>query len=124
MTESTTDKRSLEDRIKDSLVEGLMMAGLFLFPVVFLILAAQSIFYLKDGVWLKWVLFLLISSVLPLPFLQWLSSPQDWIGLHKIVAWILLENPLWADALALAFICILTGGRKRYYAEGGKNPKY
>jgi hypothetical protein len=109
VTESTTDKRSLEDRIKGKLAEGVTVAGFFLLPVTFLILAAQFIFYLKDGVWPKWVLLFLISSALPIPFLDWLIFPQDWHGLHKIVAWILMEAPLWADALALAFICIFLG---------------
>jgi hypothetical protein len=105
MSESTDSKRQLAEMIKEKLFEGVFLTVLGLFFAPFLILAAQLLFYLKDGVWPNWVLFDVIYSALPAPFIQWLTSPQDWYGLHKIVAWILLESPIALDMLGLSLIC-------------------
>ena len=107
MPESTDDRRSITELIKEKLFEGAFLTVLGLFFAPFLILAAQLLFYLKDGVWPNWVLVDVIYSALPAAFIQWLTSPQDWYGLHKIVAWILLESPIALDMLGLSSICII-----------------
>jgi hypothetical protein len=89
--------------------EGILIAGFFLLPVSFLILVAQFIWYLKDGVWPYWVLAILVILGGPSPFLRWIEFPQDWHGLHTIVMWILFAVPLWVDVLALAGICMFVG---------------
>ena len=104
MAESTDDKRPLAGLILKKLAEGTMGVGFLLLSATVLIFAAQVFFYLKSGVVPKWALFGLISSALPIPFIQWLAYPLDWRGLHKIVAWIVLESPLALDALVLALV--------------------
>lgn len=105
MPESTDDRRPIAELIKEKFTEGALLAIIGLFFAPFLILAAQFIFYLKDGTWPNWVLFDVVYSGLPAPFIQWLISPQDWYGLHKIIAWILLESPIALDAVMLLAIC-------------------
>lgn len=107
MPESTDDRHPIAELIREKLFEGVFLAALGLYSAPFLIIAAQLLFYLKDGVWPNWVLFDVIYPALPAPFIQWLTSPQDWYGLHKIVAWILLESPIALDMLGLSFICIV-----------------
>lgn len=111
MAESPNGRRPLADLIRVKLGEGVMGAGFLFFSATLLILGVQVFFYLKSGAWPKWVLFELINSALPIPFIEWLAYPQDWHGLHKIVAWILLEGPLVLDIMALSFICIFGGGK-------------
>lgn len=103
-----SNRLPLADLIRHKLAEGVMLVGFFLLFVTVLFLAAQFFWYLKEGAWPNWVLFGFISSALPLPFLQWLTSPQDWHGLHTVIAWILLEAPLWVDTLAIALICVFS----------------
>ena len=105
MPESTDDRRPIAELIKEKIFEGVFLAVLGLYFAPFLILAAQILFYLKDGIWPNWVLFDAIYPALSAPFIQWLTSPQDWYGLHKIVAWILLESSIALDILGLSLIC-------------------
>jgi hypothetical protein len=105
MAESSHDRRPIAELLLEKLTEGVFLTLLGLFFAPFLILAAQFILYLKDGVWPNWVLFDVIYPALPAPFIQWLTSPQNWYGLHKIVAWLLLESPIALDMLGLSFIC-------------------
>lgn len=108
MSESTHDRRPIAERLIEKFAEGVIVALLGLFFAPFLILAAQLFFYLKEGVWPDWVLFDIIYPALPAPFIQWLTAPHDWYGLHKIVGWILMESPIALDILGLSFICILS----------------
>ena len=107
MSESTQASRPIADRIRESLVAGTFITGLCLFAGAVVIVGFQALSYLKSGVWPKWVLMNLIDSVLPTPFIQWLSSPNDWYGLHKVISSILIEVPISVDAVGLAFISIL-----------------
>jgi len=113
MAEPTEDdkRRPLAGRIREQLAEGVTGAAFAFFAATLFILAAQSLFYLKEGVWPKWVLFYFVNSVLPSPFLDWLVFPQAWHGLHKIVAWVFFGSPLALDTLVLALI-LLWGATK------------
>lgn len=115
MSETTDARRPIAERLIEKLAEGVFLTLLGLFFAPFIILAVQVIFYLKDGVWPNWVLFDVIYPALPSAFIQWLTAPQDWYGLSKVVAWILLESPIALDILGLSFICIV--GASKFIAD-------
>ena len=70
------------DIVKEKLTMFVFGAGAFLWGATILILFIQFVVFLKGGEWPKWVLFDLIYSVLPAPFLLWIASPQGWYGLQ------------------------------------------
>ena len=93
MSQSANDRLSLVKQIRVQCASGVLSAGLLLVIVSFLILAAQFIWYLKDGIWPYWVLAPFVLYVTPSPFQLWLTNPQDWHGLHTIVVFILALCP-------------------------------
>lgn len=78
------------------------------------LLAFQAFVWLKTGNWmplpLSELLQYLPDNIAPImrPFVRWLSSPHDWIGVHRLVAWI-LDLPLSAAAMIIGGIICGTG---------------
>lgn len=101
-----------EEALQDflGLIFGMMMMYA-LFPPI-----AQVITFMKDGVWVPLPaidIFLPPDRIpgildphkvlLAMPFDgSWLSSPQDWLGVHRIVTWIL--SHIHASILLAVFI--------------------
>lgn len=98
--------RHFADIVKQKLTLSVFGAGVFLWGATIVILVLQLVVFLKGGEWPKWVLFDLIYSVLPAPFLVWIASPQDWYGLHK-VAYLVLESSLPLVTFVLACLCMV-----------------
>jgi hypothetical protein len=96
--------------VEDFAIHATIGGATLLFFLAALTLVIQVYQYLKTGAWPHWVLFGVLMKDLPGPFVQWIVSPTDWLGLHKIVWWILLECPTWLIALILAGVWLACGG--------------
>jgi hypothetical protein len=68
---------------------GIFWLGIFLIAASFVILAIQIILFLKEGAWPQWVLLDVMGPLFSPRFRRWLTSPDDWLGLHKIVMFVL-----------------------------------
>ncbi len=66
-------------------------------------LAVQLLLFLKMGSWPHWAMADLIPLMSSNPFLRWLDSPQDWVGLQKVLRAI-LDFPLSALMFLLAIL--------------------
>ena len=76
------------------------------------VIAFQILAWLLNGQWIKFSLLILFAFLFPELILRnsWLNNPQSWIGLHKVIVWILEMVPLSGTLIALAvffFICII-----------------
>ena len=96
--------------VLDFVVHATTLGTVLLLVLAALTLVVQVYQYFKTGVWPHWVLFGVLMKDLPGPFVQWIVSPTDWLGLHKIVWWIFLECPTWLIALVLAGVWLACGG--------------
>jgi hypothetical protein len=89
-----------------------------------LVLPAMAFMYLKNGVFPDWCLFTLVGNFLPTSLQYWLAVPKDWIGLHKIVYYILFDVPLTLDFFAIAgifsFISSVFASRAERYTTANR----
>jgi hypothetical protein len=90
-------------------VHATTLGTVLLLFVAALTLVVQVYQYLKTDAWPHWVLFGVLILYLPGPFVQWIVSPTEWFGLHKIVWWIFLQCPAWIVALLLAVVWFACG---------------
>lgn len=81
-----------------------MFGGTLVGLTGFGIVVWQIYSYLRTGYWTKLSL-ILVFDVFPKDwtFVKWLTHPQSWFGLHKIVHWIL-------ELFPLSLACIGAGG--------------
>ncbi len=76
------------------------------------LIAYQVFLWLKDGVWSEYPIFVLFNFLFESTALhQWMSHPESWFGLQKLLTWVLENTPL---SLALIVpgltVAFLVGG--------------
>ena len=67
--------------------------GIFLFMLGVGIIGFQVFIYLKDGTWFQ-VPFLILATLGPETFIDWLREPNSWHGLHSIILATLEITPI------------------------------
>ena len=83
-------------------------ASLFLLSGLGLI-SYQVFLWMKDGIWPEFSIEVVFNFLFENTSLaQWLSSPESWFGLQKIVEWLLQNIPLSA-ALIIPSVLIFSG---------------
>jgi len=69
----------------------------------------QVFLWMKDGVWSEFSIEIAFNFLFENTLLaQWLSNPESWLGLQKVVEWLLQNVPL-SVALIIPSVLILTG---------------
>lgn len=89
---------------------GLMgLASLFLMCGLGLV-SYQVFLWIKDGAWSEFTIMVVFDFLFEnTPVAQWLSNPESWFGLQKIIEWLLQSIPLSAALiLPSVFIICLT----------------
>ncbi|GJL80275.1 MAG: hypothetical protein NPINA01_32640 [Nitrospinaceae bacterium] len=88
----------------------------FLAALIFLsgfgLLGYQTLLWLIDGVWTEYPLAIVFNALFENTALHsWVSNPESWYGLQKVVAWTLENIPLSAALIVPGFILasILSG---------------
>lgn len=81
----------------------------FLATLVFLsgfcLLGYQTMLWLVDGVWTEYPLAIVFNTLFENTALHsWVSHPESWYGLQKVVAWTLENIPLSAALIVPGFI--------------------
>jgi hypothetical protein len=84
---------------KDFFVSGLISFTGFLGGLIFMtglgLLGYQSFLWLQDGFWTEFPLFAVFNFLFENTSLhQWLIQPQSWLGLQKLITWLLDSIPL------------------------------
>ncbi|KMP11977.1 hypothetical protein UZ36_02660 [Candidatus Nitromaritima sp. SCGC AAA799-C22] len=86
----------------------MFVAGLFLLSGLGLV-SYQVFLWLKDGMWPEFPIVIVFNFLFENTWLaQWLSSPESWIGLQKIVEWLLQNIPL-SVALIIPAVAVIGG---------------
>jgi len=67
--------------------------GILLIIAGFIVIGFQVIAYLLYGDWIELPL-LFLASFGPDSFVGWIANPTSWIGLHKIIFWVLDFTPI------------------------------
>jgi len=116
------ETRQFGDGFADKYAAGIFWLGILLLVGSLIMLAVQIISFLKNDTWPDWVLLDVIYPISPAQFLRWLTSPQDWLGLHKIVMTILLETPTFVGMIILGLICTYGPIKVGKVYRGGCNP--
>jgi len=88
-------------RLKNKFISGIF----FLFGILLILTAAavvcfQLFLFLQNGAWTTLPILRLIEYT-PVQFYAWILEPDSWLGLHKIIYWI-LDVPL-------SFFCFILG---------------
>ena len=93
---------------------GSITFGIISFASLFLVagigLVSYQIFlWIKDGVWSEFTVKIVFNFLFEgTPVAQWLSNPESWFGLQKILEWLLESIPL-SVALIVPSIFTLVG---------------
>ena len=84
------------------------LASLFLASGLGLV-GYQIFLWIKDGVWSEFAIMEVFNSLFGNTLAaQWLSNPESWLGLQKIIEWLLYNIPV-SVALILPSIMVLVG---------------
>jgi hypothetical protein len=88
---------------------GLMaLASLFLASGIGLV-CYQLFLWIKNGIWSEFAIIELFNFMFENTLLaQWLSKPESWFGLQKVMEWLLINIPI-SVALIVPSIIILIG---------------
>ena len=102
-------KLTVVDFVCVSIILAVMaFASLFLLSGLGLI-GYQVFLWMKDGIWPEFSIEVVFNFLFENTSLaQWLSSPESWFGLQKIVEWLLQSIPLSA-ALIIPSVLIFSG---------------
>ena len=86
------EKKTDEDRMNEPINLNLIIfyLGIGLMTTGFCILIYQIFHWLKFGNWLELPL-AYVLYIFPKNFVSWVVEPNKWMGLNKIVQWILFE---------------------------------
>ena len=89
------------NRLKNRFFAGVFyLAGLLTLLACFAVVGYQVFHYLYRGDWPHLPLRSLLSYT-PYDFYSWVLAPQAWLGLHRVVEWLL--------GVPLAFVCFVIG---------------
>lgn len=103
MTEIEEKKVPWYDRWFDKLLRKIVLYfGVTLIFAGFLLLLFQIFVYLYSGEWNSFP-FMSLAMFAPDKFLMWLAYPKSWLGLHKIISWILKIIPMSVFLMLLGF---------------------
>lgn len=92
-------------RIKDKFFSGILyLLGIGILLAGLALAAYQVFLFLYQGAWSSYSLLRFID-IMPLQFQAWIVRPDQWLGLHKLVYW-LLDIPLAFLALVFGFLLI------------------
>ena len=93
---------------------GSIALGIMVFASLFLIsglglVGYQVFLWIKDGVWSEFTVMVVFDFLFENTLAaQWLSNPESWFGLQKVVEWLLQNIPL-SVALIIPSIMVLGG---------------
>ena len=92
-------------RIKDKFFSGILyLLGIAVLLIGLGLVAFQVFLFLYHGAWVSYSLLRFIDFT-PIQFQAWVVRPDQWLGLHKIVYW-LLDVPLAFLALVFGYLLI------------------
>ena len=85
-----------------------IMAFAFLFLLSGLGLVSYQVFlWMKDGIWPEFPIEVVFNFLFENTLLaQWLSNPESWFGLQKIVEWLLQNIPLSVALIIPSFLIL------------------
>lgn len=69
----------------------------------------QVILWLRSGAWPDLSVFNTLSWAFPAWLIDWLNYPNNWFGLHEIVAWFVWNCPLFIFLLLVAGVWFAGG---------------
>ena len=93
---------------------GSIALGIMAFASLFLIsglglVGYQVFLWIKDGVWSEFTVMVVFDFLFENTLAaQWLSNPESWFGLQKVVEWLLQNIPL-SVALIIPSVLIFSG---------------
>jgi len=93
---------------------GSIILGIMAFTSLFLafglgLVGYQVFLWIKDGVWSEFAIMEVFNSIFGDTLAaQWLSNPESWLGLQKIIEWLLYNIPI-SVALIVPSIMVLVG---------------
>jgi hypothetical protein len=92
-------------RIKNKFFSGIIyLLGILMLLAGLALVGFQIFLFLYQGAWSSFSLLRFID-ITPIQFQAWVVRPDQWLGLHKIVYW-LLDVPLAFLALVCGFLLI------------------
>jgi len=102
-------KLTAVDFVCVSIITAIMaFASIFLFSGLGLV-CYQVFLWMKNGIWSEFPIGVVFNFLFENTFLaQWLSNPESWFGLQKVVEWLLQNIPL-SVALIIPSILVLSG---------------
>ena len=86
----------------DAVATGMFYAAIGSFLSGIGVLCYQGLFWLKYGTWESITIFDVLKEILPLPFLRWFVHPDDWVGFHTVMVFVLSSSIVWL----LAFLVV------------------
>lgn len=92
-------------RIKNRFFSGILyLLGIVMLLAGLALLGFQIFLFLYHGTWSSYSLLRFIDFT-PIQFQAWVVRPDQWLGLHKVVYW-LLDIPLSFLSLAFGYLLI------------------
>jgi len=92
----------------------LLIGGIMAFASLFLtfglgLVGYQVFLWIKDGVWSEFAIIEVFNFIFKNTLVaQWLDNPESWLGLQKIIEWLLYNIPV-SVALIVPSIMVLVG---------------
>ena len=88
-----------------------MTAGGLLLLFGFSLIGYQTFLWLKDGVWTEFPILMVFNFIFENTWLQgWLTQPESWYGLQKVVLWTLESMPLSLALIIPGLVTVLVSG--------------
>lgn len=109
---AATKKLSLADFIvAGTLLSVAAFGGLILLAGIGL-LSYQSLLWLQSGVWTEYPMLTVFNFLFEnTPLHQWIINPESWIGMQKLLLWVLESTPVSLALMVPGFsISLMAGG--------------
>ena len=70
------------------------LASFFMFTALGLV-SYQVFLWIKDGIWTEFTIMVVFDFIFQNTLMaQWLTNPESWFGLQKVIEWLLINIPL------------------------------
>jgi hypothetical protein len=92
---SVASRLTLQDFIITALLTVTGVFGLIFFMAGLSLFGYQVLIWLQDGTWTEFPLFVVFNFLFEnTAFHQWMTHPESWLGLQKLLSWVLESVPL------------------------------
>ena len=109
---AATKKLSLADFIFAGTLTSIAVLGGMILLAGIGLLSYQSLLWLQSGVWTEYPMLTVFNFLFEnTPLHQWIVNPESWVGMQKLLLWLLESIPLSLALMVPGFsITIMAGG--------------